>query len=153
MNSGERIKEVRNFRGMTMKELGVELHYPYKNADIRIAQYESGKRGVKREIIDQLAEALNVSPEALIGPTGYEANDVMRILFDLEDKGYKVDVHKKDNHYIIEITADNLALPLNEWKKVKTRTKSGRMSEKAYIEWKFSFPDNIAGMKQDQVRK
>ena len=36
MNSGERIKAARNFRGMTLRELGIELHYPYKSADVRI---------------------------------------------------------------------------------------------------------------------
>ena len=154
MNTGERIKAARNFRGMTMKEVGIEMHYPYKSADVRIAQYESGKRRIRREIIDQLADVLNVSPEALIGPTGYDDNDVMRILFDLEERGYEIDIHKKANHYVIEISADNLAEPLNEWKKVKTRLKLERMSEKAYVEWKLSWPDNIAGTtKRKQVRK
>ena len=94
-SSGERIKEARNLRGMTQKELGLEMHYPYKSADIRIAQYESGTRGIKRDVIDQLAEILKVNPEALIGPVGYDRQDVMRILFDLESKGYDVDIHKK----------------------------------------------------------
>ena len=141
MNSGDRIKAARNLRGMTQKELGLEMHYPYKSADIRIAQYESGTRGIKREVIDQLAEILGVSPESLVGPKGYDRQDVMRIMFDLEDKGYDIDIHKKGDHVVVEITADTLSLPLTEWKKMKTRLKMGRISEKAYVEWKFCWTE------------
>lgn len=154
MNSGDRIKAARNMRGMTLKELGVEMHYPYKSADVRIAQYESGRRGIKDDVIHQLADALRVSPEALRGPIGYERNDVMRILFDLEDHGYQIDVHKKGEHIVVEILADALAEPLEEWKKIKTRMKLDRMSEKAYVEWKFCWPDNTSALNsEDQVRK
>ena len=141
MNSGDRIKAARNLRGMTQKELGLEMHYPYKSADIRIAQYESGTRGIRRDVIDQLAEILHVSPEALIGPTGYDRQDVIRILFDLEEQGYAVDIHKKGDHVVVEITADDLAGPLTQWKKMKTRLKMGRISEKSYIEWKFCWTE------------
>ena len=154
MNSGERIKAARKFRGMTLKELGLELHFPYKSADVRIAQYESGKRGIKGEIIQQMADALNVSPEALKGPVGYDKNDVMRILFDLEDHGYDIDIHKKGDHIVVEILADDLAEQLSDWKKIKTRLKLGRMSEKAYVEWKFCWPDTKTGAgSSPQVRK
>ena len=38
MAVGDRIKRVRNFRGMTQKELGVSVGFDEKSADIRIAQ-------------------------------------------------------------------------------------------------------------------
>ena len=41
MAVGDRIKRVRNFRGMTQKELGIAVGFDEKSADIRIAQYES----------------------------------------------------------------------------------------------------------------
>lgn len=136
MNTSDRIKKVRNFRKMTMKELGVEMHYPYKGADVRIAQYESGKRSVRREVIDQLAEILKVAPESLIGPQGYSDDDVMRILFDLEEEGYEIDIHRKGNHIVVEITADNLREPLEEWKRVKAKLAKERITQHDYIEWK-----------------
>ena len=156
MNTGERIKTARNFRGMTMKELGEALDYPYKSADIRISQYETGKRSVRRDVIDKMAAVLNVSPEALIGPEGYEENDVMRILFDLEERGYEIDIHKKGERVVVEILANGLTDRVVEWKKVKTRLKLGRMSERAYLEWKLCWPDNIAGTdsrEQNEVGK
>lgn len=136
MNTSERIKKARNFRKMTQKELGLEMHYPYKSADIRIAQYESGTRGIKREVIDQLADILKVSPEYLIGPQGYSDSDVMRLLFELEDEGYGIDIHKRDGHIIIEITADKLTSSLEDWRRVKARLKKEKITEHDYIEWK-----------------
>ena len=41
MAVGDRIKRVRNFRGMTMKELGMAVGFDEKSADVRIAQYEN----------------------------------------------------------------------------------------------------------------
>ena len=41
---GERIKRIRTFRGLTQRELGLKLGYEERNADVRIAQYESGYR-------------------------------------------------------------------------------------------------------------
>ena len=38
---GERIKRIRTFRGLTQRELGLKLGYEERNADVRIAQYES----------------------------------------------------------------------------------------------------------------
>ena len=42
MNIGENIKNARNLRGLTQKELGMKLGFDEKSADVRIAQYESG---------------------------------------------------------------------------------------------------------------
>ena len=41
---GERIKRIRTFRGLTQRELGLKLGYEERNADVRVAQYESGYR-------------------------------------------------------------------------------------------------------------
>lgn len=40
MTIGQRIKKIRNFRGMTQKQLGMLLGFG-DNGDVRIAQYES----------------------------------------------------------------------------------------------------------------
>ena len=48
MRCGDRLRRARTLRGMTMKELGLEMHYPYKNADTRIAQYEKGPEVQKK---------------------------------------------------------------------------------------------------------
>ena len=51
MAVGDRIKRVRNFRGMTMKELGMAVGFDEKSADVRIAQYENNSRKPKEELM------------------------------------------------------------------------------------------------------
>ena len=47
MAIGERIRFIRNLRGMTMKYLGMAVGFEEKTADVRIAQYEKGARSPK----------------------------------------------------------------------------------------------------------
>ena len=44
MAIGERIRFIRNLRGMTQKYLGIMAGLPERTADIRMAQYEAGTR-------------------------------------------------------------------------------------------------------------
>ena len=55
MAIGERIRFIRNLRGMTQKLLGTAIGFPEKTADIRLAQYESGTRTPKEDITVALA--------------------------------------------------------------------------------------------------
>ena len=52
MTVGEKIKFIRNFRGMTQKELGVGIGFDEKGADNRIAQYETNYRVPKKRYIN-----------------------------------------------------------------------------------------------------
>ena len=69
MAVGDRIKRVRNFRGMTMKELGMAVGFDEKSADVRIAQYENNSRKPKEELMRKIAAALDVSVAYLEDPT------------------------------------------------------------------------------------
>ena len=55
MTIGEKIKYARNLRGLTQKELGIKLGFDEKSADVRIAQYESGTRTPKSELLSEIA--------------------------------------------------------------------------------------------------
>ena len=44
---GDKIHRIRDFRGMTQKQLGMAVGFDEKSADVRIAQYESGTRTPK----------------------------------------------------------------------------------------------------------
>lgn len=68
LNTGMRIRHFRILRGMTQKVLGVAVGFPESSADVRIAQYESGARTPKRELLCQLAAVLGVSPSRLAVP-------------------------------------------------------------------------------------
>ena len=58
---GERIKRIRTFRGLTQRELGLKLGYEERNADVRVAQYESGYRVPKKDTLMEIAKILNVN--------------------------------------------------------------------------------------------
>ena len=67
MAIGERIRFFRNLRGMTQKYLGMQVGFPEKTADIRMAQYESGSRTPKADLTNNLAEVFGVSEEKVEG--------------------------------------------------------------------------------------
>ena len=81
MNIGEKIKRIRQHRRMTQKELG-ELVDLSAN---RIAQYEMGYRVPKKPLLNQIAEALRVSPLALSDGGNGPANDILEQLFWLDE--------------------------------------------------------------------
>ena len=68
MAIGERIRFIRNLRGFTQKWLGAAVGFPEKTADIRMAQYESGSRTPKEDLVQAVANVLEVSPFALKVP-------------------------------------------------------------------------------------
>ena len=85
MAIGERIRFIRNLRGMTQKILGAAIGFPEKTADIRLAQYESGTRTPKEDITLALANALEVAPQALSVPDIDSYIGLAHTLFALED--------------------------------------------------------------------
>lgn len=92
MAIGERIRFIRNLRGMTQKYLGTAVGFPEKTADIRLAQYEAGTRTPKADLIEKLAEVLDVCPVALDVPDIDSYIGLMHTLFALEDiYGFKID--------------------------------------------------------------
>ena len=48
---GRRINFFRRQRGWTQKELGAKLGFSEKSCDVRVAQYESGDRIPKQEML------------------------------------------------------------------------------------------------------
>ena len=102
MAIGERIRFFRNLKGMTQKFLGVQVGFPEKTADIRMAQYESGSRCPKADLTQSLADVLGVSTMALNVPDIDTDLGFMHTLFALEDiYGLKID--KLDDEVCIRL--------------------------------------------------
>lgn len=87
MTVGEKIKTIRTFRGMTQRELGLAVGFPEKNADNRIAQYETDYRVPRKEMLDKIAFALHANCLNFysIHERASAAEDIMRTLFWLEE--------------------------------------------------------------------
>lgn len=85
MTVGEKIKFIRNFRGMTQKELGIGIGFDEKGADNRIAQYETNYRVPKKDTLLQIAKVLDVNPLNFISEVSGSAEDIMQTFFWLDE--------------------------------------------------------------------
>ena len=96
---GEKIKKIRIKNSLTQKQLGILVGFPESNADIRIAQYESGIRVPKAELMEKIAEVLNVTTAELVVP---------ELLCQLEKLGFKLAMF--DDEPIVRANSDNQQL-------------------------------------------
>ena len=85
MTCGEKIKRIRKFRGLTQKELGILAGLGEQNANIRIAQYEADSRLPRRDLLDRIAQALNVNPINFYSHVSGCAEDIMQTFFWMEE--------------------------------------------------------------------
>lgn len=146
MEIGERIRRIRMKRGMTQKELGLALGFPENSADVRIAQYESGKRKPKEDVILQLAAVLRVDPRA-ISSTDYSSYiGLMYTLFDLEDT-YGIHIDQIDDELCLRLDKRSesylqLFDLFQEWYKAwKVDHDADDIdSFEAYTDWKLNYP-------------
>lgn len=163
---GERIKRIRTFRGLTQRELGLKLGYEERNADVRIAQYESGYRVPKNNTLMEMAKILKVHYIHLVGTTPGCAEDIMLTflwldeddrstihLFQLVHNPGKCNasddksVRYYDNdgwsaHAPVGMWLDYGLVNefLREWCLRKEQLKNGEISEDEYFEWKINWP-------------
>jgi transcriptional regulator with XRE-family HTH domain len=140
MAVGDRIKRVRNSRGMTQKELGVAVGFDISSADVRIAQYESGTRTPKEDILTKIAEVLDVNYRSLYEPTLYAAEDIMYTLFEL-DEHYRVTLTEMTNKQIgVSFNSRLLNDFMSEWLQRKQELADGIITGDEYREWKLNWP-------------
>lgn len=86
LNTGIRIRHFRILCGMTQKALGMAVGFPQDSADVRIAQYESGARTPKQNLLCQMAKVLGVSPSALAVPRIKDGEELCCLLIALENE-------------------------------------------------------------------
>ena len=86
MTIGQRIKYFRKRKGYTQKEIGELLGFANTSAGTRIAQYETGIRVPKRNMLSTMAQLFEVSSFALMPLDIDSTNGLMHTLFVLEDR-------------------------------------------------------------------
>lgn len=149
MAIGERIRFIRNLRGMTQKFLGLQVGFSERTADIRMAQYESGSRTPKADLVTQLADALDVSTEALNVPNIDSYTGLMHTLFALEDLyGFKID--RLDGEICIRINRQNgstfakMTGLLEPWEEMAQKYRGGEITREEYDKWRYKYPRSEA---------
>ncbi|MHA9740118.1 helix-turn-helix domain-containing protein [Robinsoniella peoriensis] len=167
MTIGDKIRHIRNFRGLTQKELGLKIGLDAKSADNRIAQYETNYRVPKKDMLVQIAEALDVNIMNFTGSTPGCAEDIMFTFFwmDEENRGminlFQVvrnpgktnasddrAVRYNDNddwpaHAPVGIYFDYGIVNdfMREWLKRKEELKAKEITNDEYLEWKLNWPN------------
>ena len=149
MAIGDRIKRVRNFRGMTQKELGIAVGLDEKSADIRIAQYESGTRTPKEDLLKKIADVLDVNYRSLYESNLYAAEDIMYALFELDEHYPRTSLYEVTDtsdpgspeiHMALSFRNHLLDGFLKEWQLRKQQLAAGEISREEYQEWKLNWP-------------
>lgn len=168
MKVGDKIKRIRQFRGMTQAELGRKLDMG-DTSQARIGQYEIGFRTPSKELLDKMAKALDVSPNALYDTTGSNTTELMEMFFWLEEEnpglmhvfqmkripGERVDTTEDINVYY----HDNAYWPahaphgfwlrygsflddcMTEWAFRQHELRIGLITKEEYFEWKINWPE------------
>ena len=145
MAIGERIRFIRNLRGMTQKYLGTLVGFPEKTADIRMAQYEAGSRTPKEDLTKALAGALDVSPLALDVPNIDSYYGLMHTLFALEDR-YGLTIETKDGEVLFRVDsrkgkdATRISELVCAWAAIAKKYHAGEISRDEYDKWRYNYP-------------
>ena len=146
MAIGERIHFFRMMRGMTQKYLGIQVGFPEKSADVRLAQYETGTRTPKADLTAALASTLDVSPQALAVPDIDSYTGLMHTLFTLEDR-YGLQICESDGevHLRVDVRHSKDAAELHKmlcaWRQVSAMLKAGEISQEEYDRWRYHYPE------------
>ena len=145
-NIGERIGFFRRLHNYTQKELGKLLGYSDKTCDVRVAQYESGDRVPKEEMLKKIAAIFGISPYALNIPNIRTWASRMHIFFAMEDK-YGAEIKKIDDEYYFRIEKTYPEHPtitgvrnavLQEWVDMYSALQKGEISREEYDRWRYN---------------
>lgn len=145
MAIGERINFFRTLRGMTQKYLGEAVGFGKSNADVRIAQYESGTRTPKADLTEKMATVLEVSPKALDVPDIDTDIGLMHTLFTLEDlRGLYIS--EIDGELCLRLdkskrmTYVGMFEMFSEWFKESSKFNAGEITKEEYDQWRYTYP-------------
>ena len=146
MAIGERIHFFRTLRGITQKYLGMEIGFPERTADVRMAQYESGTRTPKADLTEKLAFALDVSPHALDVPDIDTYIGLAHTLFTLEDV-YGLKIKEVDGQVCLQVDifhgreAAELNKILTAWQEQAAKLEAGEITQEEYDRWRYRYPE------------
>ena len=157
MAIGERIRYIRNLRSMPQKYLGMAIGFTEKTADVRMAQYESGSRTPKEKMIADLANVLEVCPQALTVPDIDNYIGLAHTLFALEDL-YGIKIENNDGQICLVLDRENKAYLsmfdiFNAWNKESEKLKNGEITKEEYDAWRYNYPRIEAERFKDSIDK
>ena len=158
---GGKIKQYRELRGWSQRELGVRCGFTESTADVRIGQYENNKKIPREKMLKTIAAALEIDECALFDADLLVYNRMYHALFDMEDFHGLHPVKKPDGYYLEfsgdtvlgqHVTKNDFDGFLAEWYEKRQQyqpnssdTLTDRtFKEREYAIWRGEFPHNNA---------
>ena len=145
MAIGERIHYFRTLLGLTQRQLGERLGFRSSQADVRIAQYESGARSPKQNYMDALANIFGVSSHALSVPDIDSYIGLMHTFFTLEDR-YGLKIKNTDDGICLKLDTHNrehyttICKMFCAWQEQAERYEKGEITKEEYDLWRYNYP-------------
>lgn len=137
MTVGEKIRKIRQLRGLTQVQLADLVGLPVG----RIKQYEINVRNPKPSQLEEFAKALGVTTEYLTNHNTDTYSDIKHILLELEDT-YGLQITEFDGHYVLQFNDREMAQFLADWCKAKHGSNANSDTLKQYELWKATYPLN-----------
>lgn len=149
MAIGERIRLFRSRKGLLQKQLGMLLGFSEKTAEVRIAQYENDARAPKEDLVKQMAQVLDVRPEAIRVPDIDTYVGLAHTLFTLEDR-YGLKAGNIDGELCIRLDKYHREVHamfalLQIWAEKAKQLSDEEISKEEYDDWRYHYPDNTPG--------
>ncbi|HEM1813808.1 TPA: helix-turn-helix transcriptional regulator [Listeria monocytogenes] len=144
MAIGDNIRKFRKLKGMTQKELGLALGFDEKTADIRIAQYESGTRKPKEDMINDLSKIFDIRTDALTTPNIDSYVGLMHTLFSIEDT-YGLKIIDGDDGISLKLDKNSKSFhtlydSFLSWQKEAEKFENEEITLEEYNHWRFNYP-------------
>ena len=180
MTVGEKIKLIRTFRGMTQRELGVKVGLDEKGADNRMAQYETNYRVPKKDMLYDIAKALDVNPLNFVSEVPGSVEDIMQTFFWLdEDNRGAINLfslirsnkkEKATTKAVAQYDGNDDYWPdeppvgiwfnyglvdefMREWMIRKQELTNKEITEAEYLDWKLNWPDTCDDCEKFEAKK
>lgn len=140
MDIGERIRYVRQFRGLTQEELAIKVGLGEgENGRTRISQYENGKRKPKEDMLEKISKALNVKSLYLSTKERTAALDFAFSLFEWDVDNLPINIINEDEKYLIHIDNPIFEDFLKQWAEKQKDLADGKITKEEYINWKINY--------------
>lgn len=145
MDFSFRLRYIREFRGLTQKQLGLAMGLSEKAAESTISQYERGDKKPRKKAIEKLALALNVPiPTLEVVSSEMPQGFLMNMLF--AEEYYDLEPRKREDRFLvgpnpyIDGGSDAIAKEIECWYETYNLFRDTDWSEEQYIEWKINYP-------------
>lgn len=150
MKVGEKIRKYRLQKGLLQKDLAIMC----RMSESAIRNYELGNRTPKPKHLEIIAQALEISPFALLDPDLESSIGIMHAFFYLEEH-YGLKVFRPDNDPLAYLTFDTCTPSgsemfdrIQDWMKAKES-----LSEEDYERWKDIYPATLDGSRVKRYGK